>query len=716
MRKRIVNPVLMAALFAVALGGSASAENIALSDPSLENGFSGSNGTPVSGWFTFGATAGGINVSPGSFWNMSNPDGTNAAYAVNIGETDGGSIYQTVTLDAGVTYVLTAAVGMSSAAAKSDGRFALVFFNSGFGSLLAQTTGSVSTRGSFADHSVSFTPTVSGNYQIGMRNRGYVPGTGANNNQSTIFFDNVRLTTPSILFPTAINVASNDALTVRPVNVAISNNSASFDLDITGIQVTGTDAELFTVVTAATSESPFQIAAGTNGTLVLSFDPFSLVGNVSAVLEITSNEPGSPRLIPISGLIRDPWIDTVAGVTVPTLTTNTPDEFDVTINNLGTQDLVVDGVFLSGTDSSYFSVVTDFTSPLVIAAGQSDTVTFSFDPAGQERFFNANLEFDSNDAVEATRVVPVVAELARSNPAPLTLRLDGNCISSLANGTGLIPIAGAPFGQEVIDNTAVPPSSARNFYHDSDGDLAFTSPGDTSGNTNTTLAPNIIVSGNKVLNFYVDTDGNSAIADNFAGGFYRLNGLTITLSDGSKVNLDVTQGTPQTFTDPGGETWSVALRGVGLLSGPTTDIVGNVNSIPDGQGPDYHFTLTFTYGAAADFSSWALGFGIPDDPADDSDYDGIPALVEYGLGYDPTAFDSLPSPVASGSDFTITWPKGTQAATDAQISYVVQVSDDLMDWAPPEAADLAETASELVLTLRAGDPRTFGRISVVRTP
>lgn len=170
------------------------AANIALTDPSLENTFGGTNGVVVSGWFTFGNAVGGVFVNGDGFWNMSNTVGNNAAYATQIGENDGGAIYQTVSLDADVTYRLTVGVGMSNGAPKSDGKFAIVFFNTSFTTLLAETAGSISTRGSFTDYSVDFTPSSSGNYQVGMRNRGYVPGTGANNNESTVFFDNVRLT------------------------------------------------------------------------------------------------------------------------------------------------------------------------------------------------------------------------------------------------------------------------------------------------------------------------------------------------------------------------------------------------------------------------------------------------------------------------------------------------------------------------------------------
>lgn len=185
---------LVGSAMVLAFGLQARAANIALADPSLESGFGGLQSTVVSGWFTFGSAAGGTDVSGDGFWNMTNTHGNAAAYATSLGDNDGGSIYQRVNLDAGVTYTMTVAIGSSSAAPKTNADYSLVFFNSNFSLEQAATVG-VATFGinTFTDASVSFTPTVSGDYFVGMRNRGFVPGTGANNNQSTVFFDNVRL-------------------------------------------------------------------------------------------------------------------------------------------------------------------------------------------------------------------------------------------------------------------------------------------------------------------------------------------------------------------------------------------------------------------------------------------------------------------------------------------------------------------------------------------
>jgi hypothetical protein len=203
----------------------ATAGQITLTDPSFENASAnftalaaGNTGSP-GGWFTDDTTkAKRQPVTTGSFWgSMANRDGDRAGFAAQFnivpeGER-GASIYQTVQLDAGVTYTLTAGVGTGKGNAgdgtgnvnKNDVKFALAFapapidpatgVPSSSAVLLAETTGVIpNLSGFFTDYSVSYTPTASGAYNIALQNRGWVPNTGANGITSTVFFDNVRLT------------------------------------------------------------------------------------------------------------------------------------------------------------------------------------------------------------------------------------------------------------------------------------------------------------------------------------------------------------------------------------------------------------------------------------------------------------------------------------------------------------------------------------------
>ena len=104
----------------------------------------------------------------------------------------------------------------ASAAFKNHAKIAVVIFNSNFTTLHAETTGTLTAfNGVFSDYSVSFTPTTTGTYLVGARNRGYVTGTGANTGESTAFFDNTRLTVIPEPGTFGVLMAATAALIVR---------------------------------------------------------------------------------------------------------------------------------------------------------------------------------------------------------------------------------------------------------------------------------------------------------------------------------------------------------------------------------------------------------------------------------------------------------------------------------------------------------------------
>ncbi|MEM0897810.1 MAG: SGNH/GDSL hydrolase family protein [Verrucomicrobiota bacterium] len=79
------------------------------------------------------------------------------------------------------------------------------------------------------------------------------------------------------------------------------------------------------------------------------------------------------------------------------------------------------------------------------------------------------------------------------------------------------------------------------------------------------------------------------------------------------------------------------------------------------------------------FQDWAAGFGLTSlSQGDDTEPDGIKAILEMAMDYDPTAFDQLPSPEIVGDDFTLTYP-----VRDQDCAYVIlwpQYSTDGKAW------------------------------------
>jgi len=159
---------------------------------------------PASGWYTYNSSkaASGIETNNDGFWNIPSTHGNNSAYATSSSSTDGGSIYQNVSLSAG-SYSWTVAVGSSTGAAKQDGLFSLnVYQSTGGGTglvLVAETAVETIAFGTdFTDYTLNFSIDTDGTYAVGVRNRGYVADSQPDNPaESTVFFDNARLNSVS---------------------------------------------------------------------------------------------------------------------------------------------------------------------------------------------------------------------------------------------------------------------------------------------------------------------------------------------------------------------------------------------------------------------------------------------------------------------------------------------------------------------------------------
>lgn len=116
----------------------------------------------------------------------------------------------------------------------------------------------------------------------------------------------------------------------------------------------------------------------------------------------------------------------------------------------------------------------------------------------------------------------------------------------------------------------------------------------------------------------------------------------------------------------------------------------------------------------AGFEAWALDYGIPTHEEHDGDNDGIPALVEYALGFLPDQREDLPQLVDTGDAFTLSFAKGAVAALDSAIQYEIHVSPDLSEgsWTPAET--VADDSSSIMATIPKGDPRGFARLVIIR--
>ena len=108
--------------------------------------------------------------------------------------------------------------------------------------------------------------------------------------------------------------------------------------------------------------------------------------------------------------------------------------------------------------------------------------------------------------------------------------------------------------------------------------------------------------------------------------------------------------------------------------------------------------LVIVTAAPGGFAGYVAGLGLPGLAADsDDDRDGIPALVEYGLGLHPAVFDGHPGLLPDGGGYRLEWTKGEAAKGDPGIGYRVDWSTDLLDW--EEAAGVEETSDAIGVTV-----------------
>ena len=90
--------------------------------------------------------------------------------------------------------------------------------------------------------------------------------------------------------------------------------------------------------------------------------------------------------------------------------------------------------------------------------------------------------------------------------------------------------------------------------------------------------------------------------------------------------------------------------------------------------------------------------------------------MEYGLDLNPLSFSSLPAPVDAPGGQLLTYNKGTAAATDSKITYVIETSAALSgSWSP--LTPITNNSNQISALIPANDPsgRLFGRLRVTKS-
>jgi hypothetical protein len=191
---------------------------------------------------------------------------------------------------------------------------------------------------------------------------------------SVLISNGVDLSPGTIAFPA---IAAGDGPAAD--SVVLKNNRGQ-DLTVSAVRVGGLDASGF--VRGADTCTGAVIAPGGTCSVDVSFRP-GREGPHSARLLFSHDAPGSPQPVPLLGTGTPPVAVDPASVSWnPRPDSTTSGARTVTLTNLASRELTVDGAALAGIDSSSFVLSDDDCTGAVLASGQSCEVRVHFHPDG----------------------------------------------------------------------------------------------------------------------------------------------------------------------------------------------------------------------------------------------------------------------------------------------------------------------------------------------
>ena len=517
--------------------------------------------------------------------------------------------------------------------------------------------------------------------------------------------------------------------TAVSVSIPFSNTGSTLPLTLTSVTPGGLDATAFTVDSFT---SP--VAPGGNGTINLTFAPFSGIGGpYTADLTIESDDSANPsQTILLSAAVANPAISVVQDrVDFGTLAANpgaTTANLTIT-NNGGTAELSVDA-FLLGTADGFS--VTSLPGP--IAPGASADIVISFNPGAATGHFGGLLTITSDAAYNSSVTLPVVANVTPGSAFPTALALqngnfDANAYNSqnstAPNGwtSSLVGIAGN-YGQLIPNLTNLPAlfwARSGNFIQQ---DLSVANAGLTAdqltglsvafdrGYRNDTVTAGDIVVRVSLWDLVSDSE--------ITGRDILIEDTGVIAGTGSNQHT----ATSIAFSVASASTGAVALRIATVEPFLTTDQF-NATAFID----NVSLAFTGSYVPPANpFTSWALAAGLDGTPGkeagpgDDPDQDGVTNFDEFAFGSGPlsvtsrglvamvtadTTSDSqqellLTVAVRSGASFNAS---ASPSATLDGIKYEIQGSASLSDFDQTVEGPLA--AAVIPTSLPASPPAGY---------
>ena len=119
------------------------------------------------------------------------------------------------------------------------------------------------------------------------------------------------------------------------------------------------------------------------------------------------------------------------------------------------------------------------------------------------------------------------------------------------------------------------------------------------------------------------------------------------------------------------------------------------------------------------YAAWIAGFDVPAElsgPNDDASGDGVPNLIKYAIGADPTvaSLDGLPQSVTETVGDEVYQVLTVQKNPDAEVLFLLEASTDLITWNPdPSNVSLIDHGDGLEYRVPVtNQPRLFLRLQV----
>ncbi|HTZ73918.1 MAG TPA: choice-of-anchor D domain-containing protein [Candidatus Aquilonibacter sp.] len=281
--------------------------------------------------------------------------GTQAALTANPSSINFGSILDGSSASVNVTLKNSGTANLSiTQAAASGAGFSM-------GALAPQTL----TPGATATFAATFAPTTSGNASGSVSVTSSAPGSPlviALSGTGTAAQPQLSISPSPVAFGN-VNVGSNATQTVT------LTNPGNATLNITATTITGTGYTM--------NLQPTSIGAGGNSTFTVAFTP-TASGSASGSVSITSNAPGSPATIALSGTgLQAEIAATPSSVAFGTVTIGNTNSQPITLKNNGNSTLTFSQISVTGAGFSQ----TGLTTSTTIAAGGSSTFNATFDPS-----------------------------------------------------------------------------------------------------------------------------------------------------------------------------------------------------------------------------------------------------------------------------------------------------------------------------------------------